>query len=92
MRTIRTALVTATLGFIAAPLLASAAVHPAASDKDSKDDTVYWFFELYSGDDAWAAHGKGDSMKAAMGAFGGLLAGAPEMHILSPVAAKGLDI
>lgn len=63
-----------------------------SAHKDSKDDTVYWFFELYSGDDAWAAHGKGDSMKAAMGAFGGLLAGAPEMHILSPVAAKGLDI
>lgn len=41
MRTIRTALVTATLGFIAAPLLASATVHPAAGEKGSKDDTIF---------------------------------------------------
>lgn len=53
---------------------------------------VYWFFELYSGDDAMAVHGKGDAMKAAMGSLGGLLAGRPEVIMMSPVAAKGLDI
>ena len=59
----------------------------------AKDEPgVYWFFELYTGDDAMAVHGKGDGMKAAMGAVGGLLAGRPEVITMSPVAAKGLDI
>lgn len=41
MRMIRTALVTAALSFIAAPLLASATVHLAPGEKDSKDDTIF---------------------------------------------------
>jgi quinol monooxygenase YgiN len=53
---------------------------------------VYYFFEVYRDDDALAAHGKGDGMRAAMGAFGGLLAGRPEVTMLSPVAAKGLEL
>ena len=63
-----------------------------SAHRDTADANVYWFFEMYTGDDAWAAHGKGDAMKAAMGAFGSLLAGRPELHMLTPVAAKGLDI
>jgi hypothetical protein len=31
-------------------------------------------------------------MKAAMGAMGGLLAGRPEVTLMDPVSAKGLDI
>lgn len=42
MRTIQTALVTATLGFIGAPLLASATAPACAlNDKESKDDTIF---------------------------------------------------
>ncbi len=55
-------------------------------------DNVYWFFELYTDDAAVAAHGKSDSMRTAMAAVGGLLAAAPEVHRLTPVAAKGIDI
>ncbi len=55
-------------------------------------DNVYWFFELYTDDDAVAAHGKGDAMKNAMAATGAFLAAAPEIHRLAPVVAKGLDI
>ena len=53
---------------------------------------VFYFFELYEDGDALKVHGKGDGMKAAMGKFGGLLAGAPEITMMTPVAAKGLDI
>ena len=56
------------------------------------EGNVYWFFELYTDDAAVAAHGKGDAMKQAMAATGGFLAGAPEIHRLTPVVAKGLDI
>jgi hypothetical protein len=31
-------------------------------------------------------------MKAAMGALGGLLSGAPEISVLEPTVAKGLDL
>ena len=63
-----------------------------SAHKDGADESTYWFFEMYSGDEAWAAHGKGEAMKAAMGSFGSLLAGRPELHVMAPVAAKGLDI
>jgi quinol monooxygenase YgiN len=53
---------------------------------------VYYFFEIYRDDEAKAAHGKGDRMRAAMGAFAGLLGGRPEIITMTPVAAKGLDL
>ena len=53
---------------------------------------VYYFFELYADDEAKAVHGKGERMRAAMGGFAGLLAGRPEITMMTPVAAKGLDI
>lgn len=78
------------------PLIAAADEEPGLEiysfHKDTKDENVYYFFELYTDADALAVHGKGDGMKAAMGALGGCLAGRPEITMLSPVAAKGLDI
>lgn len=56
------------------------------------EDNTYWFFELYTDGDALAVHGKGDVMKTAMKAVGGCLAGAPEVSVLAPLAAKGLDL
>lgn len=51
---------------------------------------VFYFFEVYRDDEALAVHGKGDRMRTAMGAFGGLLEGRPEITMLSPLGAKGL--
>ncbi len=59
---------------------------------DRANPGVYYFFELYAGDDALAVHGKGDGMKAAMGALGSLLGGRPEVTKLDPVVAKGLAL
>jgi quinol monooxygenase YgiN len=53
---------------------------------------VYYFFELYRDDEAKAVHGKGEGMRAAMGAFAGVLAGRPEVIVMTPVIAKGLSI
>lgn len=53
---------------------------------------VYYFFELYRDQAAIDVHGKGEGMRSAMGAFGGLLAGRPELTMMSPIAAKGLDV
>jgi quinol monooxygenase YgiN len=53
---------------------------------------VYYFFELYRDGDALGVHGKGDQMRAAMGGFGGLLVGRPEITMMTPVVAKGIDV
>ena len=53
---------------------------------------IYYFFEIYRDQAAWDVHGKGERMRAAMGGFAGLLAGRPELTVMSPVAAKGLTV
>jgi quinol monooxygenase YgiN len=60
--------------------------------QDPNDSAVFHFFEIYADQKAWDAHGKGEAMQKAMGAVGGLLGGAPELNILTPRKAKGLDI
>ena len=61
-----------------------------AAAQDSEDPHVFWFYELYGSDDAAAAHSGGEALAAAGGRMRGLLAGRPEVHRLTPVAATGL--
>jgi len=63
-----------------------------AAHQDTNNPEVFWFYELYTDNDALGVHGQGERMKAAMGAMGGLLAGAPEINLVTPVAAKGIEI
>ena len=63
-----------------------------SAHKDTGEDGVYWFFELYTDGEALAVHGKGDGMRAAMGALGGLLTSKAEISMLSPVAAQGMEL
>ena len=64
-------------------------IYSAHKAKDSND---YYFFELYTDDEALAVHGKGDGMKAAMAAIGAHMAGRPEITMMNPVVAKGMDV
>ncbi len=77
-------------------VVAAAAEEPGlevySAHRSNDDPNVFYFFEMYADGDALAVHGKGDGMKAAMGALGSLLGGKPEISLLTPVAAKGLDI
>lgn len=59
---------------------------------DRADPNVFYFFELYRDQDALDAHGRGDRMKPAMKALGSLLAGRPDVTMLEPVVAKGIDL
>jgi len=63
----------------------------SAHQVDGEPGTFY-FFEVYRDQEARDVHGKGDRMRAAMGGFAGLLAGRPELIVMAPVAAKGLDV
>jgi quinol monooxygenase YgiN len=56
------------------------------------DDDTIWFYELYTDKAALDAHGKTESMKALGPKLAGLLAGRPEIMLLTPVAAKGLSV
>lgn len=60
--------------------------------QDPDNSEVFHFFEIYANQEAWDAHGKGEAMQKAMGAVGALIGGAPELHILTPRKAKGLDL
>lgn len=57
--------------------------------EEAADADVVWFYEQYADDAALAAHSSSEAMKAAGPALGALLAGRPELHILTKVAAKG---
>ncbi|MEM7324624.1 MAG: putative quinol monooxygenase [Actinomycetota bacterium] len=60
--------------------------------RSNDDENVIYAFELYTDQAALDVHGKGETMRAAMGAMGSLLAARPEVTLMSPVAAKGMDI
>ena len=61
-----------------------------AAAQDDEDPAVFWFYELYGSGESAAAHSSGTALAEAGGRMRGLLAGRPEVHRLSPVAAKGL--
>jgi len=56
------------------------------------DDNAFWFFALMSDQEAMQNHGQSDAMKAAMQAFGPLMAEPPQMSVATPIAAHGLNI
>ena len=56
------------------------------------DGDTFWFFALMTDDDAMKNHGQSLEMKAAMEAFGPLMAAPPQMSVTTPVAAIGLNL
>jgi len=60
-----------------------------ALHKDKSDPNVLWFYELYDGQASFDAHSTSETMKSLK--LKGLLAGRPELTMLEPEVAKGLD-
>ncbi len=56
------------------------------------DSGSFWFYELYADQAAFDAHGQNPALAAAFGTFGPLMAEPPELHVLTPVQAKGLPL
>lgn len=63
-----------------------------AVHQDNSNPDLIWFYELYADMESLAAHGGSDAFKKLGGALGGLLSGAPELIMLTPVEAKGLPL
>ena len=59
---------------------------------DAGDDDVAWFYELYTDQEGFNAHGTSEAMKTIGGSLGGLLAGRPELIFLTPVQAEGISL
>jgi len=55
-------------------------------------DDVIWAYELYADQAAFDAHSSSSGMAEMIGKLGGLLGGAPELHVVRPVTAKGFDL
>jgi quinol monooxygenase YgiN len=60
-----------------------------ALHKDQGDPNVLWFYELYDGQESLTAHSSSETMKSLK--LKGLLAGRPELTLLDPAVAKGID-
>jgi quinol monooxygenase YgiN len=58
--------------------------------EDPNDANVAYMYELYADGDASQTRSTSDVMKQIMNAFGGILAGRPELTMLTPVRGKGL--
>ena len=59
---------------------------------DDSDENLFWVYELYQDQAALDEHGRSDAMKAAIEAFGPLLAGRPELIRITPVRGVGVDV
>ncbi|HCB37390.1 MAG TPA: hypothetical protein DEP66_04125 [Acidimicrobiaceae bacterium] len=60
--------------------------------KDTGDENVVWFYEVYTDEAALAAHGGSEEMKEFRRATGEFVAGRPELIFLEPVVAKGIEL
>ncbi len=56
------------------------------------EDNTFWFFALMADAEAMQNHGQTGAMKAAMEAFGPLMAEPPQVSTTRPIAAIGLDV
>ena len=59
---------------------------------DNADPNVAWFYEMYTDEAALGAHGTSDMMKSVGRELAGLMAGRPELIMLTPVTGKGLAL
>ena len=55
-------------------------------------ENTFWFFALMASQESMQSHGQTDAMRAAMQAFGPLMAAPPQMSPATPVAAIGFDV
>ena len=56
------------------------------------DGNTFSFFALMANQEAMQSHGQTDEMKAAMVAFGPLMAEPPRMSVSTPIAAIGFNV
>jgi quinol monooxygenase YgiN len=56
------------------------------------EENTFWFFALMTDDESMQNHGQTGAMRAAMQAFGPLMAEPPQMSVTTPIAALGFEV
>jgi len=59
-------------------------------NEDQADENLVWVYELYRDSDSFGEHTSSDAMAALLGALRDLLDGDAGLHMLTPIAGKGL--
>src|SRR3954452_20383963 len=65
-------------------------VHVIHQAKDNPD--LILFYEVYSDEEAYKAHGQGEALRSVFPKLAGLLSGAPEVTVSGPKHAKGIAV
>ncbi len=79
---------------VLAAMVAAARAEPGVeiySYHRAEDDT-FWFFALMADEESMQGHGQSEAMRAAMAAFGPLMAEPPRMTVTTPITAVGFDL
>ena len=63
-----------------------------ALHRANDNPNVFWFYELYRDQAALGVHSSSDAIKEMFGSLGGLLDGAAELVISTPLGGKGLPL
>jgi len=63
-----------------------------AMHADRKDQDTIWFYEIFSDQAALEKHAGSEALRAVTKATADLVVGPPQVTLLSPVKAKGLDL
>jgi quinol monooxygenase YgiN len=87
----RDALVEALRGLVAGTQTEEGTLAYVLNTDTAEADTV-WFYELYADQDALTTHSTSDTMKTVGRELAPLMAGRPEVHVLTPVAGKGVEL
>lgn len=63
-----------------------------ALHEDAGDPNVLYFYELYEDEEAFKSHSGSDMMKTVGKGLRDVMAARPELIMLNPVRAKGIDV
>jgi quinol monooxygenase YgiN len=61
-------------------------------NQDAADGASFWVYELYADDAALGVHGGSETMAKVMVGLDGKLAATPELIVVRPVKAKGIQV
>lgn len=61
-------------------------------NRDSENEHSFWFYEVYTDSDALGVHGAGEGMTTMLETTTGKFAEPPMIKVLTPMAAKGIEV
>ncbi len=63
-----------------------------SAHRDTQDERTFWFFELYTDRAAMTDHARGEPLRELLADLRPLLEKSGQVHVMNPLAAKGLAV